>query len=45
MPYWFYRKDWFDERGVAVPTTWDEVRTMGEIFTDSSNLALPQPLA
>ena len=26
MPYWFYRKDWFDEKGVAVPTTWDEVR-------------------
>jgi ABC-type glycerol-3-phosphate transport system substrate-binding protein len=34
MPYWFYRKDWFDEKGVAVPTTWDEVRAMGEAFTD-----------
>jgi ABC-type glycerol-3-phosphate transport system substrate-binding protein len=34
MPYWFYRKDWFDEKGVAVPTTWDEVRAMGEVFTD-----------
>jgi multiple sugar transport system substrate-binding protein len=37
MPYWFYRKDWFDEMGVDVPTTWDEVRTMGETFTDEAN--------
>ena len=37
MPYWFYRKDWFDEKGVAVPTTWDEVRPMGEIFTDEAS--------
>jgi multiple sugar transport system substrate-binding protein len=37
MPYWFYRKDWFDEMGVDVPTTWDEVRAMGEIFTDEAN--------
>ena len=37
MPYWFYRKDWFDEKGVAVPTTWDEVRAMGEVFTDEEN--------
>jgi multiple sugar transport system substrate-binding protein len=34
MPYWWYRKDWFDERGVAIPTTWDEVREMGKLFTD-----------
>jgi multiple sugar transport system substrate-binding protein len=34
MPYWWYRKDWFEEKGVAVPTTWDEVRAMGSIFTD-----------
>ena len=34
MPYWWYRKDWFDEKGVAVPTTWDEVRALGQIFTD-----------
>jgi ABC-type glycerol-3-phosphate transport system substrate-binding protein len=33
-PYWFYRKDWFDEKGVAVPTTWDEVRELGPVFTD-----------
>jgi len=37
MPYWFYRKDWFDEKGVAVPTTWDEVRTLGENFTDEAS--------
>jgi ABC-type glycerol-3-phosphate transport system substrate-binding protein len=34
MPYWWYRKDWFEERGVSVPTTWEEVKEMGEIFTD-----------
>jgi ABC-type glycerol-3-phosphate transport system substrate-binding protein len=37
MPYWFYRKDWFDEKGVAVPTTWDEVRALGQVFTDEAN--------
>lgn len=34
MPIWWYRKDWFDERGVEVPTTWEEVAAMGEVFTD-----------
>jgi multiple sugar transport system substrate-binding protein len=34
MPYWWYRKDWFDGKGVNVPTTWDEVRVLGEVFTD-----------
>jgi len=34
--YWFYRKDWFDEKGVAVPTTWEEVAALGEVFTDES---------
>jgi len=34
MSYWWYRKDWFDEQGVTVPTTWDEVREMGQVFTD-----------
>lgn len=34
MPYWFYRKDWFDAKGVAVPTTWDDVKAMGKVFTD-----------
>jgi multiple sugar transport system substrate-binding protein len=36
MPYWWYRKDWFDAKGVAVPTTWDEVKALGEVFTDES---------
>jgi len=37
MPYWWYRKDWFDERGVPVPTTWEEVAAMGAEFTDGAN--------
>lgn len=36
MPYWFYRKDWFDEKGVSVPKTWDEVKALGEVFTDDA---------
>jgi ABC-type glycerol-3-phosphate transport system substrate-binding protein len=34
MPYWFYRKDWFDQNGLKIPTTWDEVKPLGEAFTD-----------
>jgi ABC-type glycerol-3-phosphate transport system substrate-binding protein len=34
MPYWFYRKDWFDSKGVEVPKTWDDVKTLGQVFTD-----------
>ncbi|MCS7220501.1 MAG: extracellular solute-binding protein [Anaerolineae bacterium] len=36
MPYWWYRKDWFDEKGVEVPKTWDEVKPLGQVFTDES---------
>jgi multiple sugar transport system substrate-binding protein len=36
MPYWWYRKDWFDEKGVAVPTTWEDVKGMGDVFTNES---------
>jgi ABC-type glycerol-3-phosphate transport system substrate-binding protein len=36
MPIWWYRKDWFDAKGVAVPTTWDDVKAMGEAFTDEA---------
>jgi len=36
MPIWFYRKDWFDEKGVAVPKTWDEVKALGSTFTDEA---------
>jgi trehalose/maltose transport system substrate-binding protein len=35
MPYWWYRKDWFDSMGVAIPTTWEEVAGMGKVFTNS----------
>ena len=34
--YWWYRKDWFDHRGIDVPRTWDDVRNMGNVFTDKS---------
>jgi len=36
MPYWWYRKDWFDAKGVAVPKTWDEVKALGKVFTDEA---------
>jgi len=36
MPYWWYRKDWFDARGIPVPTTWEEVKPLGKVFTDES---------
>jgi len=32
--YWWYRKDIFDEKGLEVPTTWDEVRALGSELTD-----------
>ena len=35
--YWWYRKDWFDAKGVAIPTTWDEVGAMADVFTDEGN--------
>ncbi len=34
MPYWWYRKDWFDEKKAAVPKTWDDVKALGKVFTD-----------
>ncbi len=36
MPYWWYRKDWFDQKGIEVPKTWDEVKPLGQVFTDES---------
>jgi len=36
MPYWWYRKDWFDEKGVEVPKTWDDVKALGAVFTDEA---------
>jgi ABC-type glycerol-3-phosphate transport system substrate-binding protein len=35
--YWWYRKDLFDAQGVAVPTTWEEVAALGEVFTDEAS--------
>jgi multiple sugar transport system substrate-binding protein len=35
--YWWYRQDWFDEMGVAVPTTWEEVAAQGAIFTNEDD--------
>ncbi len=32
--YWFYRKDLFDAKGVAVPKTWEDVAALGPVFTD-----------
>jgi ABC-type glycerol-3-phosphate transport system substrate-binding protein len=32
--YWWYRKDWFDQKGVALPKNWEDVKRMGEVFTD-----------
>jgi ABC-type glycerol-3-phosphate transport system substrate-binding protein len=32
--YHWYRQDWFDEKGVTPPTTWDELAALGAIFTD-----------
>lgn len=34
MPYWWYRKDWFDSKGVPVPKTWEDVKGLGKVFTD-----------
>jgi ABC-type glycerol-3-phosphate transport system substrate-binding protein len=31
--YTFYRKDWFDEKSVAPPTSWEEVVSVGQEFT------------
>jgi ABC-type glycerol-3-phosphate transport system substrate-binding protein len=35
--YWFYRKDIFDEQGLEVPTTWDEVRPLGPALTNEAD--------
>ncbi|TXG81275.1 MAG: sugar ABC transporter substrate-binding protein [Thermomicrobiales bacterium] len=33
----YYRKDWFDEAGIAPPTTWDEAREAAIALTDAAN--------
>lgn len=32
----FYRKDWFEEKGLKVPTTWQEMYEVGKQLTDPS---------
>lgn len=34
--YWWYRKDWFTQKGINIPQTWDDVKKMGEVFTDKT---------
>jgi ABC-type glycerol-3-phosphate transport system substrate-binding protein len=34
--YFWYRKDWFDAKGLEPPRTWDEVAQMGKVFNDKS---------
>ncbi len=34
--YSWYRKDWFDAKGIKPPTTWDEVAALGKVFTDEA---------
>jgi multiple sugar transport system substrate-binding protein len=34
--YYFYRKDVFDAKGVAVPKTWEDVRALGAVLTDEA---------
>lgn len=35
--YFFSRQDWLSERGLTVPTTWDELVEVGKEVTDSAN--------
>jgi len=34
--FFFNRQDWYDEKGVSAPQTWEEVIEVGKIFTDES---------
>lgn len=33
----WYRKDWFEEKGLAPPTTWDAIKTAAKAFNDPPN--------
>lgn len=37
ISFFWTRKDWLDEKGVAAPATWDELVDTGKMFTDSAN--------
>ncbi|MCG8701881.1 MAG: extracellular solute-binding protein, partial [Bacteroidales bacterium] len=34
--YWWYRKDWFETRGLTIPKTWDHVKQMGQVFRNKN---------
>ncbi|HKG26682.1 MAG TPA: extracellular solute-binding protein [Thermomicrobiales bacterium] len=34
--YYWYRKDVFDAKGIAVPKTWEDVRGLGAVLTDEA---------
>ena len=33
----WYRKDWFDEKGLAAPNTWQNIKTAAKALTDKAN--------
>ena len=33
----WYRKDWFEEKGLAAPNTWENIKTAAEALTDKAN--------
>ncbi len=33
----WYRKDWFDEKGLAAPNTWENIETAAKALTDKAN--------
>jgi len=35
--YWWYRADWFNKYEIGIPKTWNDVKKMGEIFTDQKS--------
>jgi multiple sugar transport system substrate-binding protein len=34
VSFFWTRKDWLDEKGISAPTTWDEMISIGQEFTD-----------
>lgn len=35
--YSWYRKDWFDAKGIKPPATWEDLAALGKVFTDEAN--------
>lgn len=33
----WYRKDWFDKKGLAAPNTWENIKTAAKALTDKAN--------